>query len=203
MESSRGQSFDCGEERRGKEHPGKIALGRFRIGETRWLDIQDGLRRMGIERDSAKCKSKWEKMMTDFKKVFDYDKDLGSGLLSYNAMTGSERKSRNLPKKIQKDFFDFLVSWVPDSCAVDPSGINVMDTGVPPAESNIVEGLASENQTPIYDMTDDKGSTVHTQSRRNRTQRENLDHNLKKNNEGSFLSWQMSLKERFGKLGPA
>jgi hypothetical protein len=116
--------------------------------------------------DPAKYKSKWEKLMTDFKKVYDYDKGLGSGLVSYYELTYTERESKDLPKKISKEFFDLFVSWVCDSFAVDPTEINVMDSGIPPVESENVEGLESENQTCVIDLTDNEGNTMHSQSRR-------------------------------------
>jgi hypothetical protein len=171
------------------------ARGRFRSGQTMWQDVEDAMRRLGFSREWKSCKKKWEVIMTDFRKVYDYDKNLGSGIVSYYMLNEQERLTKRLPKCFPKDSFDALVSWVPSIRAVDPTGINIMDSGVPPVESENVEGLDSGNQANYVDLSEDE-DYVHTQSKKKKPRRANLDDEFRQNNENllSFLEAESSKK---------
>jgi hypothetical protein len=166
---------------------------RFRTSATIWQDVEDALSRMGFQREGKKCKKKWEVLMTDFRKVFDHDRLLGSGIVSYYMMTEGERATKRLPKHFSKEYFDLMVSWVPDARAVDPTGLNIMDSGALP-ESESAEGDI-QAQTNVVDLSEDE-NYFHTQSKKRKTRRQVLDHEFKKNTEKFILYLETESQRR-------
>jgi hypothetical protein len=169
--------------------------GRFCSGQTMWQDVEDAMCRLGFSQKWKSCKKKWKVIMTDLQKVYDYDKGLGSSIVSYYMLNEQERLTKRLPKCFPKESFHALVSWVPMIWAVDPTGINVMNSGVTPVKSENVERLDSGNQANYVDLSKDE-DYVHTQSRKKKTMRENLDDEFRQNNENllSFLEAESSKK---------
>lgn len=56
---------------------------RMRTADQKWADIEAGYKRHNFNRKADVLKKKWEKLMTDFKKVYDYQRQIPSGQVGY------------------------------------------------------------------------------------------------------------------------
>jgi hypothetical protein len=84
--------------------------GRFCSGQTMWQQVEDAMRRLRFSQEWKSCKKKWEVIMTDFQKVYNYNRSLGGGIVSYYMLNEQERLTKRLPKPFPKERFDALVS---------------------------------------------------------------------------------------------
>jgi hypothetical protein len=141
---------------------------RFETADTKWSKIEQALRRDGFIRRPDSIKKRWERLSAEFKKIYDYDRMLGSGQLSYYALDPSGRAEKRLPKAFPHTHFDLMLSWVPAARAVDPEGINIMDSSQIEAEAEVTENISSQDaQGAEANITlDDNGSTIRTQARK-------------------------------------
>jgi hypothetical protein len=141
---------------------------RFETADTKWSKIEQALRRDGFIRRPDSIKKRWERLSAEFKKIYDYDRMLGSGQLSYYALDPSGRAEKRLPKAFPHTHFDLMLSWVPAARAVDPEGINIMDSSQIEAEAEVTENISSQDaQGAEANITlDDNGSTIRTQGRK-------------------------------------
>jgi hypothetical protein len=59
---------------------------RFETAERKWSRVEQALKPDGISCKSDSIKKGWKKLLSDFKKVYNYDRKLGKGQVSYNAL---------------------------------------------------------------------------------------------------------------------
>jgi hypothetical protein len=115
-------------------------LRRMSSASQRWDEISNELKMQGVNQTDDQCKSKWERLVTDFKKVFDYQKDKPSGRPQYFALTCKERKRLNLPPSFDEEIYNLMECWLPNQQAVNPDRRNLMDS------SNVEEEGRSDSQ---------------------------------------------------------
>jgi hypothetical protein len=83
---------------------------RFETADTKWIKIEQALRRDGFPGRPDSIKIRWERHSAEFKKIYDYDKKLGSGQMSYYALDPSGRAEKRLPKAFPHTHFDLMLS---------------------------------------------------------------------------------------------
>lgn len=87
-------------ERAVHDHPRE----RMQTADHRWADIEVGMRRANIDQKAPLICKKWEKLMTDFKKVFDYQRSIHPvkwGTMKWVVIRGNNSISRlNLTMKL-------------------------------------------------------------------------------------------------------
>jgi hypothetical protein len=89
-------------------------LGRMRTGVRRSDDIAQEMKIQNVDMTGEQCKSKWERLVADFKKVYDYQSDKPSGVPSYFDMTLRGRKRHHLPPSFDEEIYDLLECWLPN-----------------------------------------------------------------------------------------
>lgn len=93
---------------------------RMRIADQRWANIEAGMRRANINRKAPLIRKKCEKLMTDFKKVFDYQQNIPSVLVGYYEMGSDLRKEYHLSPQFDHEAYNAMESWVPNHRAMFP-----------------------------------------------------------------------------------
>ncbi|KAL3684249.1 hypothetical protein R1sor_002271 [Riccia sorocarpa] len=77
----------------------------------RWQTVEDFCFSHNVRRSGQQCKDRWEKMSVDFKKVYNYQKQVTDEASSYWNLTGEERKSRRLPLTFFQEVFVAMSQW--------------------------------------------------------------------------------------------
>lgn len=101
---------------------------RMRTAEARWKEVEDICRKDGVSKKWEQCKKRWERLFTDFKKVYDYQKQIPVGQDGYFEMTRKERKERRLPSLFAEDWYQAMETWVPRNKSVHPDPQQVVDS---------------------------------------------------------------------------
>jgi Myb/SANT-like DNA-binding domain len=65
---------------------------RMRTTEQRWKEIEDLCKSQNVQRGWKQCKKRWEKLLTDFKKIFDFQAHTPSGGDGYFELERAARK---------------------------------------------------------------------------------------------------------------
>ena len=113
------------------ERSGPSSTNRHLLHQTateKWISLSDRCFELGINRSANQCNNKWNQTRADFKKVYDYEKEVPSGKPSFWSYPKGEVKRLFKLKTIMKrEVYDHINSWLPKaSCDVAPE--NVMDT---------------------------------------------------------------------------
>jgi hypothetical protein len=101
---------------------------RNKTAPQRWAEIRADFAKHGMDRTSEQIRSKWEKLIADFKKVFDYQVDKPSGQPGYFEMDSAQRKQFYLPGNFNEELYNLLDCWLPNQRAVNPDRSNLMDS---------------------------------------------------------------------------
>jgi hypothetical protein len=94
----------------------------------RWKEVEGFCRRNGVNRKAGQCRKRWEKLMTDFKKVYDYQKKIPEGQAGYFEMTSDEWKMRKLPLNFLQEWYKAMEEWIPSSRSSHPDPNQIMDS---------------------------------------------------------------------------
>ncbi|CAM6095614.1 unnamed protein product [Calypogeia fissa] len=84
---------------------------KHRTAAERWLAVEDFCWALKVHRSGQQCKDRWEKMSTDFKKVFDYERHATTGQTSFWQMTLEEKKAKRLPSTFFLEVYKGLAQW--------------------------------------------------------------------------------------------
>lgn len=84
---------------------------KHRTAAERWLAVEDFCWAHKVHRSGQQCKDRWEKMSTDFKKVFDYERHTTTGQTSFWQMTLEEKKAKRLPSTFFLEVYKGLAQW--------------------------------------------------------------------------------------------
>ena len=83
---------------------------------------------LGINRSANQSNIKWDQTRADFKKIYDYEKEVPSGKPSFWSYPESGAKRLFKLKTIMKrEVYDHINSWLPRA-SCDVASENVMDT---------------------------------------------------------------------------
>ncbi|KAJ7297328.1 hypothetical protein O6H91_Y064300 [Diphasiastrum complanatum] len=118
---------------------------------NKWKRICDSLRAHGVDRDHVACKKRWFHLLSDYKKIQDWQCAAGAAE-SFWLMQPHERRAKRLPSGFDRDIYGELDSWLGGRPAVNPSAI---------LESTIGNGEGTldfevEND-PLPDLSDRNG----------------------------------------------
>lgn len=81
---------------------------------TKWHRVAQCLMRSGYSpclRDGPACKTKWNQLIPDYKKIADYLSRTGRNAPDYWDLSSAERKSEGLPRLFGQDVFDAIHEW--------------------------------------------------------------------------------------------
>ena len=84
---------------------------------SKWMRISQEVMRAGLSpcvRDSPACKTKWNQILPDYKRIADYFTRTGTNVPDYWEMSASDRKSEGLPKQFLEEFFRAIHEWFGD-----------------------------------------------------------------------------------------
>jgi hypothetical protein len=98
----------------------------------KWQTIAKYVKEMGVTdpiRDSTSCKKRWEKLQSDWKKIYDWEKTTPSGNPSWFDMEKDERREAQLPLSFQEELYEPIREWLPSREEVDPKEAVIMDAG--------------------------------------------------------------------------
>ncbi|KAL2636238.1 hypothetical protein R1flu_007717 [Riccia fluitans] len=82
-----------------------------RKGADRWQAVEDFCFCQNVHRSGQQCKDRWEKMSVDFKKIYNYQKQVTDEASSYWNLTGEEKKSKRLPLTFFQEVFVSMSKW--------------------------------------------------------------------------------------------
>ncbi|GBG58988.1 hypothetical protein CBR_g24337 [Chara braunii] len=118
---------------------------RMKPREWKWLDVEQRLKKVGVEREAERCGKKWDNLMQQFKKF-----------------TGKERLSKGFSFNMDRAVYDKILGSTSKSHTINPK--NVADTGapggvrLPSANSGDPESVGDGDAAVGLD-DDDDGST--------------------------------------------
>ncbi|CAM6088621.1 unnamed protein product [Calypogeia fissa] len=94
----------------------------------RWKEVEGFCRLNGVNRKAGQCRKRWEKLMTDFKKVYDYQKKIPEGQPGYFEMSSEEWKMRKLPLNFLLEWYRAMEAWIPNQRSSHPDPNQIMDS---------------------------------------------------------------------------
>lgn len=97
---------------------------RHKSAQERWKWIEDYSWSQGVHRSAQQCQDKWELLVSEFKKVHDYEKSLPEGQKSYWDMSKEEKKKTAMPPNFYKAVYNALVEWYSKSRPADPGELD-------------------------------------------------------------------------------
>ncbi|CAM6118501.1 unnamed protein product [Calypogeia fissa] len=118
---------------------------RMRTAEARWKEVEDICRKDGVNKKWEQCKKRWERLFTDFKKVYDYQKQIPAGHDGYFEMTRKERKDKRLPSLFADEWYQAMEAWVPRNKSAHPDPQQVVDS------TTIEESITKPLSTPLQE----------------------------------------------------
>ncbi|GBG69201.1 hypothetical protein CBR_g3900 [Chara braunii] len=136
------------------------AYGRMKPREWKWLDVEQRLKKVGVEREAERCGKKWDNLMQQFKKVHHFQGL--SGKQDFFQFTGKERLSKGFSFNMDRAVYDEILGSTAKSHTINPK--NVADTGapggvrLPSANSSDPESVGDRDAAAGLD-DDDDGST--------------------------------------------
>ncbi|GBG80187.1 hypothetical protein CBR_g30553 [Chara braunii] len=136
------------------------AYARMKLREWKWLDVEQRLKKVGVEREAERCGKKWDNLMQQFKKVHHFQGL--SGKQDFFQFTGKERLSKGFSFNMDRAVYDEILGSTAKSHTINPK--NVADTGAPggvrlsSANSGDPESVGDRDAAAGLD-DDDGGST--------------------------------------------
>lgn len=110
-----------------------------------------------VERDRDSCKYKWNTLLSDFKKIWDYHSRTGTNSEEYfKETTAEEKKTHKLPKTFYLSAYRNMAEWLRDKATMNPP--HVRDT-MDPHDGNYNAPLSQEvgPGTGFLDSMSDEG----------------------------------------------
>ena len=90
---------------------------------SKWMHISQEVMPAGLSpcvRDGPACKTKWNQILPDYKRIADYFTRTGTNVPDYWEMSASDRKSEGLPKQFPEEFFCTIHKWFGDRSQITP-----------------------------------------------------------------------------------
>jgi hypothetical protein len=121
---------------------------RMKSADRRWEEVAQALSRQGFSRTTAQIKSKWERLIVDFKKKFDYQRNKPSGQPSYFEMDREQHLEFLLPPSFSQEVYNWLECWFPNQRSVNIPRSSLMDSSDDAQEEEgESQGLDSQTYT--------------------------------------------------------
>ncbi|GBG77201.1 hypothetical protein CBR_g23527 [Chara braunii] len=103
------------------------AFARMKPREWKWLDVEQRLKKVGVDREAKRCGKKWDNLMQQFKKVHHFQGL--SGKQDFFQFSGKERLSKGFNFNMDRAVYDEILGSTAKSHTINPK--NVADTGAP------------------------------------------------------------------------
>jgi hypothetical protein len=90
---------------------------------SKWICISQEVMRAGFSpclRDGPACKTKWNQLIPDYKRIADYHSKIGRNVADYWEQTATEHKAEGLPKAFMKEFYDAIHKWYGNRPQIQP-----------------------------------------------------------------------------------
>lgn len=81
---------------------------------TKWMRISEEVMEAGHSpclRDGPACKSKWNQLVPEYKRIADFFARSGTNSMDYWNMNPAERKAEGLPRSFAEDVFHSIHEW--------------------------------------------------------------------------------------------
>ena len=124
---------------------------------NKWQQVSDNLMRLHISpcyRDAAACKSKWNQVIPEYKRIVDFFARTGTNELSYWDFSVAAKKSEGLSKSFPQEIFFAIHDWYSSTPSVNPPHTRDMmaagDSNYDPTvnvQALTLAGLASDNDS--------------------------------------------------------
>ncbi|GBG84081.1 hypothetical protein CBR_g37956 [Chara braunii] len=103
------------------------AFGRMKSREWKWLDVEERLKKVGVDKEAERCGKKWDNLMQQFKKVHRFQGL--SGKRDFFQLSGKERLSKGFNFNMDCAFYDEILASTAKSHTIHSK--NVADSGAP------------------------------------------------------------------------
>ena len=120
---------------------------------TKWLRISQAVMQAGFSpcvRDPSQCKTKWNQILPDYKRLADYFSKTGRNVPYYWDMSSDERQSEGLPRHFARDMYVAIDEWFGNRPQIRPP--HVYDV-LSPTDSNY-RHAANEQEEADDDQSD-------------------------------------------------
>ncbi|GBG68076.1 hypothetical protein CBR_g1197 [Chara braunii] len=139
---------------------------RMKPREWKWLDVEQRLKKVGVEREVERCGKKWDNLMQQFKKVHHFQGL--SGKRDFFQFTGKERLSKGFSFNMDRAVYDEILGSTAKRHTMNPK--NVADTGapggvrLPSANSADPESVGDRDAVARLDDDDDVSTRGYSQT---------------------------------------
>ncbi|GBG86386.1 hypothetical protein CBR_g41381 [Chara braunii] len=136
------------------------AFARMKPREWKWLDAEQRLKKVGVDREAERCSKKWDNLMQQFKKVHHFQGL--SGKQDFFRFSGKERLSKGFNFNMDRAVYDEILGSTTKSHTINPK--NVADTGAPggvrlPSAASADHESVGDGDAAARHDDDDDGST--------------------------------------------
>jgi hypothetical protein len=97
---------------------------RHKSAQERWKWIEDYGWSQGVHKSAQQCQDKWELLVSEFKKVNDYEKNVSGIQKSYWDLSKEERKKTAMPPNFYKEVYNALGEWYCKGRLADPGELD-------------------------------------------------------------------------------
>jgi len=90
---------------------------------TKWMKAAEYVNRAGFSpciRDGNACKSKWNQILPDYKRILDYHYCSGRNTRDFWDLTSDQWKEEGLPKQFNQEFYMVIHEWICERPQVNP-----------------------------------------------------------------------------------
>ncbi|XP_002980044.2 uncharacterized protein LOC9647038 isoform X2 [Selaginella moellendorffii] len=104
--------------------------------KERWQDIEDVLWLQGVQRSADQCRSRWEYISREFRRIVEYETSAPMGQ-SYWSLSQADRKDKDLPINFYGDLFHAMNQWMGAGKGAPMEGAaKAMETGSATSNGN-------------------------------------------------------------------
>lgn len=99
---------------------------------TKWLRVSQEVMRAGFSeclRDAQSCKTKWNQILPEYKRISDYLCRSGRNVADYWDLSQAQRKEEGLPKQFSQEMYNAINDWYGARPQIQPP--HVRDTLAP------------------------------------------------------------------------
>lgn len=115
----------------------------------KWVKISEDVQCAGVSssrRDGPSCKSKWNLLIAEYKRIVDFNSRAESPDVTYWTVDADQRKAQGLPRSFPYEVFHHVNSWNKDRPTIQPP--HTRDT-LSPHDGNFEGGTSSPVRPPL------------------------------------------------------
>ena len=111
---------------------------------TKWMRISQEVMHVGCSpyvRDGPACKTKWNQLIPDYKRIADYLNKIGRSIPDYWELSSNERRAEGLPTQFSQEVFEAINEWYGNRPQIQPPHVRDLFA---PTDNNYI---GHDNQT--------------------------------------------------------